>query len=157
MFSFSKIKCKTHSSTINHICEEQLDLEHNKINIFSSNAVKDRRYDAIVLPYDQDSVVEGMFLSLYRDKNIFDPAKIYYTEHNSELPILELVSFIFSETDKFKACQNLVTYPDKDDIQVIIDQNHSGKFNLHRRINETTGRTKSKFNWHRMDKDIKNF
>lgn len=51
-----------------------------------------------------------MFLTLFRNKNIFVPSKMYYAENNTEFSIVELLCFIFSEKQiNFRICQSLTT------------------------------------------------
>lgn len=54
-------------------------------------------------------------------------------------------------------CQNIIKTPDEDEIPIIIDQNHTGKANLHRGINETIRRIKDKYNWKGLTKDVENY
>lgn len=120
--------------------------------------MKNRKYYIVPLPYAHDDVIDQMFVTLYKHKDVFDPSKTYFVENNLDLPILEMLSFIFSEIElKLTICQNLVETPDQDQIPIILEQYHSGKTNLHRGINETIRRIKNKYNWQGLTKDVEKY
>jgi RNase H-like domain found in reverse transcriptase/Reverse transcriptase (RNA-dependent DNA polymerase)/Integrase zinc binding domain/Integrase core domain len=137
--------------------DDNFEMDFNKINVYNSSSIKDRKYYIIALTYDPDSVVERLFFTLYKDQDALDISKTYFIENNVTLPILEILSYIFAEKDiKIKVCQDLITTPSKDEIPIILDQYHAGKNNLHRGINETLRRIKQKYNWPGITKDVEN-
>jgi len=144
-----------HEKIIDDILEKDFDFQSKTINIVSSKSVKDRKYFIIPLPYDNDSVVPILFLTLYKDREKFEPNKTYCIENNLQLPITEILCFILADKDvHLKICQNIVRTPDDDQIPIILEQYHSGKNNLHRGINETIKRIKEKYNWPGLTKDV---
>ena len=147
-----------HYKIIEDIFEENPEFHNDKINIVYSRSVRYRKYFIISLPFDPESVVEHLFLTLYKNQNELDLSKTYHVENNLDLPILEILSFIFAEKDlKLIICQNIVQTPNADQIPTILDQHHAGKNNLHRGINETMRRIKNKYNWQGISKDVENF
>lgn len=147
-----------HHKIIDDILEENPEFYNDKINILSSKSVRHRKYFIIPLPFDPETVVEHLFLTIFKNQNDLDISKTYHVENNLDLPILEILSFVFAEKDlKLIICQNLVRTPDQDQIPIILDQSHAGKNNLHRGINETIRRIKNKYNWQGLSKDVENF
>lgn len=147
-----------HFKIIEDIFEENPEFSQDQINILSSKTVKDRRYFIIPLRFDPDNVVPHLFYILYRGQSEFNDTHTYCIENNVNLPILEILSFIFIDKEvKLKICQNIVRTPDQDQIPIILDQYHSGKSNLHRGINETVKRVKEKYNWPGLTKDVEKF
>lgn len=147
-----------HHKIIDDIFEDDPDFSRDKINIVHSKSVKDRKYYIVPLPFDPEIVVEFLFYILFKNRNEIDITKPLYVENNIQLPILEILSFIFAETEiKFVICQNLIQTPQEDQIPIILDNYHNGKNNLHRGINETIRRIKSKYNWNGLSKDVEKF
>lgn len=147
-----------HYKIIEDILEEDPDFTNNKINILSSKTVRKRSYHIIPLPFDPTSAILQLFITVYKNQNDIDPSKTYYVENNLNLPILEILSFIFSDKDiKLVICQDIVRTPDEDQIPIILNQFHCGKNNLHRGINETIRRIKNKYNWTGLTKDVEKF
>lgn len=73
-----------------------------------------------MLPFDPETVVGRLFLKIFKDQHVLDPNKTYYNETNDNSPILEIVSFVFSETEvKFKVCLNSFREPERDEIPII--------------------------------------
>lgn len=146
-----------HFKIIDDILEENFDFQPNTINILSSKSTRGRKYFIIPLTYDKDSVVQHLFFILFTSVNKFEPSKTYCVENNLQLPVLEILSFIFADKEiKLKICQNIVKTPDQDQIPIILDQHHTGKTNLHRGINETIKRIREKYNWPGLTKDVEN-
>lgn len=54
------------------IFERSINLDYNKIHGYQNHTVKDRKYYPITLPYDPESVVDSMFLTLKEEQNILD-------------------------------------------------------------------------------------
>lgn len=147
-----------HHQILEDIFEENADFQKYKINVYSSKTVKKRKYYIIPLPSDPDIVNEILFATLYQNKDVLSPQELYCVENNVDLPILEMLSFIFSEIDiKWKICQNITQQIEKDQIPIILDQFHSGKNNIHRGINETIRRIRQKYNWQGLTKDVEKF
>lgn len=147
-----------HHTIINDVFEEHLDFKLKQINIANSKTVKNRRYVIVPLPFDPDSVVPELFYIFFKAQNEFDVSKTYCIENNLEIPILEVLCSIFSDKEiKLKICQDTVTTPNEDEIPQILDQYHRGKTNLHRGINETVRRIRSKYAWPNLVKDVDNF
>lgn len=61
-------------------------------------------------------------LTLKKTKQNFDSSRVYYVEHNIELPLAKLLSFIFSENQMNEGFSNLTTTPNKDQILINMDQ-----------------------------------
>lgn len=147
-----------HYKIIEDLFEENPEFSKDQLNLLSSKTVKDRKYFLVPLPFDPETVIEHLFFILYKFQNEFDLSKPIFVENNIELPILEILSFIFSDKEaKFVICQNLVQTPDADQIPIIIDEYHNGKRNLHRGINETVRRIRVKYNWNGLTKDVEKF
>lgn len=147
-----------HYKIMDDIFEENLDFKRLQVNTANSKTVKERKYYIIPLPYDPNMVVQHLFYILFKGQNEFDISKTYCVETNLELPILEILSFIFTDKEiKLKICQNIVKTPEIEEIPQIIDHHHSGKNNLHRGINESIRRIKERYTWPNLTKDVEKF
>ena len=147
-----------HEKIIQDIFEQNLDFSANKINVANSATVKGRKYFIIPLPADPDLCNSVLFTSLFNSKSVIDVKQTLYVENNLDLPILEMLSFIYSEEDiKVVICQNVSKTPDPDEIPIILEQYHCGKKNIHRGINETIRRIRAKYNWTGLTKDVEKF
>lgn len=147
-----------HHQIIDDIFEENIDFKESGINVLNSKTIKDRNYFIIFLSFDPETTVQTLFYSLYKDQLKLDISKTYYIENNLDLPILEIISYIFqNEEIKFKICQNIIRTPEQEEIPILLDQYHTGKNNIHRGINETIRRIKAKYNWAGLTKDVEEF
>lgn len=147
-----------HYKILEDLFEENVDFRNLELNKLSSKSVRHRNYFIVALPYDPETVVQHLFMSLYNGRETFDESETYHIENNIDLPILEILSFLLSEKDvKLKICQNVSKTPTDDQIPIIIDQYHTGKAHLHRGINETIRRIRGKYNWKGLTKDVEKF
>lgn len=147
-----------HHEILEDIFEEFADCKKLEVNIYSSKTVKKRKYFITLLPNDPRYLFEILFISIYKSKDIFSANETYCVENNLDLPVLEILSYIFAEKDiKWKICQNLTKTPDKEEIPIILDHYHNGKKYLHRGINETIRRIKEQYNWPGLTKDVEDF
>lgn len=72
----------------------------------------------MLLPKDSTNLNEILFSIIYKSRNIFTPNETYFVEINVDLPILEMLSDIFAETEiHWKICPNskkkptMIKYP----------------------------------------------
>lgn len=62
--------------------------------------MRKRRYYKIPLQQnEEETLIEILFTSLYKSKDILLTSKVCCVENNFDLPILEKISFIFSDID----------------------------------------------------------
>lgn len=124
--------------------------------MFSSKTLKTTRYCVVLLQKGVRYLSEILFISICKNRNIFTPRKTYCVE-NVYRPILEILSYIFAETEiHLNIYQNLTKTPYKEQITIMRDQFHNGKKHLHHGINETIRRIKVQYTWPGLTKDVDN-
>lgn len=141
---------------IEDFLDEDYQFRDDKINIQNSKTVKNRKYFIIPTPYENTEQL--LFHVIYESKEDLLENSIYYLEETKEIPLLEILSYIFSDDEiEFITCNKEILTPAEDQREIIIDQYHSGKANLHRGINETINRIKQKYNWPNLNKQVEHF
>lgn len=147
-----------HDKIMEDFQEEHPSFNMDKITVLNSKSVRKRNYYIILLPFLLQDAIPTLFKILANSQTDIVPSKTYYVENNVEIPLLEMLCFIFADKDlKIVICQNIVITPEEDQIPIIIDQYHSGKRNFHRGVNETIRRIKEKYNWTNLIKDVENY
>lgn len=68
------------------------------------------------------------FLSLYKNRTKLHPSRTFFTEDNVELPLAEILYFMFFDKDiKLNIFQNLTSTLKEDEIPIILDEYDTGK------------------------------
>lgn len=110
------------------------------------------------IPTEKDDAQAQIFKILYENKHIFSEDKIYHWENLKEINIAEILSFIFADGERnFIICKNIIIELDVEERNIILDNFHNGKSNLHRGVNETLRRIREKYYWKNIQKDVENY
>lgn len=147
-----------HGKGIDDIFEENASFDTYKINTYSSKTVRNRRFYIIGSPRDTDTVNEVLFSPINWPKDIVSHSELYCAKNHLELPALEILSFIFANTEiRWRLWYNIAHTVEKDQISIILMQVHNAKNHLRRGINESIRRIKEIYNRQVLIQDVETF
>lgn len=138
--------------------QQRLNL-NDLLTIKQSIKLPNRQYYLIKIPTIkiESLSLKDCFRICYTFKNLL-PDKHFYINPVKHLPFLDILSYLFKDTDiSFTICHDVVKIPPENERKEILNNFHSNKTSVHKGINETFRRIREQYVWKNLRADVENF